>query len=471
MRSKLQKFTQFAQQLLPHEVTYLLKVQQLADADRLAILQRIDYNCQHTDQFTPYDTNIDKRKYHHLQNWMERKLREIDVDEQFAWMSRLEHQIMMDTISSTEEKELLKAIKTYEYPCFFFVKFYELVQQYGQFLLVRIRYADYQVVQHFLQTHRANYQLSQETNRKIHQATEDIIAQYAGDARESSQWEQWLKLTFYDLKMDGHNRYLALVRLAFIAFNYRKLTLLQAAFDYMDEHFGYGQNYSKRLLLNYYNNRLMLHSRLREYEKAAYYGYLSIRAKNHDYLNYVNNLCAVLLRLDRNQEALDLMKQAAAAAKKTANFHSRVGYVSFYLEALNKNGLHQNAVSYGRSFLTAYHKEILQYRWHLFFSVYFEALLHRRQFAPILQITRKYRLLDKDQQYAAKANYLPSIPIYYWTAQYQEGLLAKQQLMEQLSDLLGEQPSLTSDNRPLEALLGTIRPIMPEVLVKWGMVA
>ena len=54
----------------------------------------------------------------------------------------------------------------------------------------------------------------------------------------------------------------------------------------------------------------MLHSNFREYEKAVYYGKLAVRAKTQDHLHYVNNLCAVLLRLEKNQEALELMQGA-----------------------------------------------------------------------------------------------------------------------------------------------------------------
>ena len=80
MRNKLQIFTNFANTLLPHETRYLLTVQQLADQVKLGILERVDYNCQHINQFTPYDPNIDKRKYSHLKNWVQQRLTELDVD-------------------------------------------------------------------------------------------------------------------------------------------------------------------------------------------------------------------------------------------------------------------------------------------------------------------------------------------------------------------------------------------------------
>ena len=52
MRNKLQKFTDFAHSLLPHETQYLLSVQHLEDPTRLEILQRMAYNSRQINQFT-----------------------------------------------------------------------------------------------------------------------------------------------------------------------------------------------------------------------------------------------------------------------------------------------------------------------------------------------------------------------------------------------------------------------------------
>ena len=108
MRAKLQKFTDFANKLLPHETSFLLATQQLEDQVKLQILEQIHYNCQHIHQFTPYDTSIDKRKYSHLKNWINKRLTAIDIDANYEWMSRLEQKILLDQINQKEEKQLLK---------------------------------------------------------------------------------------------------------------------------------------------------------------------------------------------------------------------------------------------------------------------------------------------------------------------------------------------------------------------------
>ena len=463
MRNQLQKFTDFANTLLPHEADYLLSVQQFADEQRLAILQQVAYNARHIAQFTPYDTAIDKRKYNHLQNWIQARLDAIDVDVHFSRMLDMEQKIMTDTIRPDEEKELLQEIRKYRHPAFFFTKFYEVVEHYRHFLLVRLRYADHQQADRFLKNYRQAYLESKEINEKLHDATLDIVGQYSGEPTESRQWAGWLSKIFYNENISGLNRYLSLVRLVFIGHNYRTYELLRKKFDYLDAQFSTGKYYSKRLLLNYYNNRLMLHSHFREYDKAVRYGYLSVRAKTHDYLLYVNNLCAVLLRLNRNQEALQLMQKAAPEAKKTKNFHNRVGYVAFYMEALNKNGLYKNAAGYGDTFLKAYADEVLQYRWHLFFSVYLEAVLHLGQSDKLLRTARKYTLPERDSAYRSNANYLPVIPLYVETARFREGLISRAELLKTVETYTGQYRNDPDRSAGFQELLERLRSWLPEV--------
>ncbi|MDX1666132.1 MAG: hypothetical protein R3350_02835 [Saprospiraceae bacterium] len=432
MRAKLQKFTRFANSLLPHETEYLLSIQQFEDTDKYSILLRIDQNCRRIDQFSPYDVDIDKRKYSHLKNWIKKRLKSIDVDENFDWMSHLERQITIDAITPGEEKKLLKAIRQYEHPLFFFTKFYELLRHYRQFLLIRMRYDDHSLVDQFLEQYEQAYRKSRSVNEEIHRATLDIVRQYSENNAESKQWERWLTGVFYDEELDGLNRYQALIRLIFIGLNYRKFDTLLEKFDYIDELFKQGQYYSKRLLLNYYSNRLLLHTKFQQLEKASYYGYLSIRGKNHDYILYVNNLCAVLLRRKKYEEALSLMNEAAPEMKNTKNFHNRIGFVAFYAKSLNENGLYKNAENYAESFLIAYRREVFKYRWHIFFTTYLEALLYQRKFMKVMRVIRKNNLIERDRKYRDRAVYLPTIAWYYLIAQYKEGEVLWQDLEEAL---------------------------------------
>ena len=79
MRSKLQKFADFANALLPHEADYLLSVQRFEDGDKRRLLLQVSANCRKITGFEPYDQGIDKRKYSSLKAWIEEKLGAIDV--------------------------------------------------------------------------------------------------------------------------------------------------------------------------------------------------------------------------------------------------------------------------------------------------------------------------------------------------------------------------------------------------------
>ncbi|MEN0006823.1 MAG: hypothetical protein AAF798_21895 [Bacteroidota bacterium] len=463
MRSLLQKFTTFTSSLLPSETSYLLSIQRFEDKERLQILRRVHYNAEHADQFTPYDTSINKRKYNHLQNWIADKLKAVDVDEQFNEMLSWEQKIMNDSIQPEEEKKILKTIRNYRHPIFFFSKFYELVEHYRHFLLLRLRYTDHQLADTFVKTHRAAYLQARQTKEQLHEAALDIVAHYSSKHADSRQWQGWLAEIFYNEHLEGQIRYQALVQLTFICHNYRNYDILRSKFDYLDQQFAKGLYYSKRLLVNYYSNRLMLHSNFREYDKALYYGYLSIRAKTHDFLFYVNNLCAVLLRLKRHQEALQLLQNTSAEAKKTKNFHNRIGFVAFYMEALIKNGLSKNAVNYGTSFLKAYHKEVLQFRWHLFFSVYLEALFSQKQFECLLRAAKKYRLQERDKSYRQAASYLPTIPIYIKGAQLREGIISEKQFAEAIQKTLSTTNKGQQKQTKMQPFLNSLQHYLPEL--------
>jgi hypothetical protein len=464
VRVKLQKFGEFAASLLPHETSYLLAVQQFEDDIKLGILRQMHEQCVRNQQSHSFDTTIDKRKYSNLKQWIEERLASIDVDERFEWISRMERNIMTDAIDPQEEKVLLKSIRDYGEPDFYFMKFYELVQVYRHFLLIRMRHAHHRIANDFLKTYRDRYAYSKEIFERMHEATEDIVNQYAKNSAQSLHWENWLTEVYYNEQLDGLNRYFALVRLTFIYFNYRKFEKLSEKYDYIDQLFLKGTYYSRRLLLNYYGNRLLLHTHFQEYAKAAYYGYLSIRDKTSDYIFYVNNLTAVLLRQHKYEEALQLMRQAYPEMKTAAGFHNRVGFVALYLKCLNYNGQYRNAENYAESFLSVYRKEIFEYRWHIFFAAYLEAMLKQGKYARILKMVKKHQLLEREAQYAKNANYLPTLLWYHAMAAYQESLITKEALTHQLVNSISSLSKPDGKQHQLNELLEAAYPLIPGIV-------
>ncbi|MBK9337172.1 MAG: tetratricopeptide repeat protein [Lewinellaceae bacterium] len=204
---------------------------------------------------------------------------------------------------------------------------------------------------------------------------------------------------FHDETLDGWNRYMALVRLTFIYYNYRQFRTAARAVPNPRQPLFPGKYYSKRLLTNYYGNRLLLHNRFQEYDEAEYYGYLSVRVKTADYIHYVNNLCGVLLRRKKYTEALQVMKTALPESRTTHSFHNKIGFVAHYLRCLHHTGQHRAAENYADAYLRAYRKEILSTGGMRFQRLH-RGVAGAKQLCKILRLTEKYHLLERDRAYA-----------------------------------------------------------------------
>lgn len=472
MKQKLIKFTEFANSLYPHEVDYLLSVQQFATNENLKILNLINYNSKNPRNTLPYDGSLDKRKYSYVKNWIEKNLNSIDVDYYYEWLIGIEKKVMTDSIMPEEERDLLEKTLTTSSTHYYFIRFYELLQHYRDYLLIRIRNQYYEPVSEYLEKYKDQYQLVTELNKKLNTATLDIIKQHSASAitTESKQWGKFLKETFFDKKLDGYTRYRAVVRLTFLYYNYRDFDKLKSVYETLDKMFKTDIFYSKRILANYYANRAMMHSKLRELDEAEKYGYLSIRQHNSDYLFYLLNLCGVLLKEKKNNEALSLMTESIPELKKTNSYYYKIGFVAFYIKTLLANKMTEKAVSYAETFLDGYKKDILKHRWHLFFSEYIRALFQAEKYSKILSITKRYNLVNKEKQFIGKAKYLPIIYWYSTVASYIEGAISEKKLKETIiksgQSLIKNKYKSIKINELLDELSGPLPKITKEINVK-----
>jgi len=433
LKKQLKKFTEFAEKILPHEASYLLSIENFEDPEKKAILRRIAQNSNNFNSPTEYDTSIDKRKYSNLKNWINNKLYEIDVDAHFEWINEMERKVVTDTITPEDEVTLLKTIKNYKYPSFYFMKDYELMLNFRHFLLIRLRYDYHKTVNDFIVKYKEEYNRAREINEKLHQATVDIIDQYSLNNTESRHWESWLTEMFYDEGLDGNNRYLAIIRLTFMYFNYREFEKLKTLYDYLDGLLEKGYFYSKRFLYNYYANRLMLHSKFDVLHQAEEYGYLSIRQKNADHLQYLTNFSSILLRRGKIDEALSLMKESMTEMKTSHNFHNKIGFVSFYVKCLCLNKQPADGERYAESFLRLNKEHVLAKRWYIFFSAYLQTLLMQEKYEKVIAATKRYGLLTRDEEDQKKAIYLPTIRWYYEMSRYMEGRISEDKLIQAIT--------------------------------------
>lgn len=435
MRKQLGKFIEFSKGILPHEIEFLLEVNQLQDPDRLAILKRLQANVSQIPPGEDYDSGIDKRTYSHLKNWILKHLREADVDVFYSWVSETDMKIVNDSISPEDERQLLKLLDRYEHPGFYFTKLFEVLQNYSNFLLIRLRYKDHDRVNDFLQSHRKSYLRHKEIQEKLQAASAVIVKEYNTTSEEGLAWRGWLTELFGDPSVQGYFRYQGLIRLHYLDLRNDDDSDLLSMYDVIGDYFARGTFYSKRLLINYYHNMMLLRHKSRDFEEAVRFGYLATRVKTHDYLLYINNLCDVLVHQKRYAEGLTLLRGAAKDARNTNNYFNRVGFVAFYMRCMIGVGDAQGAASLGGSFLAAYQKEIMKFRWYRFFSNFLEALLRKRAYGELVRLVRKNKLLEKEMEMKDRPDFVPRLRLIHAMASYQMGEVDREQFAVVLEGL------------------------------------
>lgn len=464
MKQQLKSFTEFAHALYPHEISYLLKDNKLQGKDSLRILQLIHYNSQNPNNRLPFDPEIDKRKYSNIKKWIQEKLSKLDVDVFLAIIKDLEQKIMTDAISAQEEKQLITYLVKITPADYYFLQFYELVQHFRDFLLIRIRMVYYESVSNYLDKHKDHYVKVMSINYELNNASFDIIRQQSSSDKESEQWINFLTETFHDKTLDGYTRYRAVVRLLYVYYNYNRFDEMKNITDILDRTLHSPIFYSKRILANFYANRAMMYQKRGELDDAEAYGYLSIRQYNSDYLFYINNLCGILLKQYKHKEAMKLMQNSIPEMKHTNSFYNRIGFVSLYLRTLLVNGKIEQAASYGETFSNTYRKEIFAHRWHGFYTSFLRILLEQKNYKNLLSIIKRNDLTQKERAFLGQAKYLPTIQWYYWLAAYIEAEKSEKETVSQLKNSLQEMRKNKHKKKKINQLIKEVKPHIPDII-------
>lgn len=429
MQTKLTIFTEFAESLFPHELEYLLSVQKFDKILNFNILKQIYSNKISKQQKKPFSTSIDKRTYSYLKKWITETLLKIDVDYFFEWLIGMEKKVLTDIIVPTDESEILGKMNQMSSENYNFIRFYELLLYYRNYLMVRNRTKHIVGVIDFLEKYNKSYLYLKDVNNKLDIITTEIVKKNLFTQVSEKETEQFLLQVFYDKRLDGYTRYRAVVRLTIFYYNNRQFDKQLIIYKYLDELLKTPLFYSKRILSNYYANRAMMHAKLNEPELSELYGYLSIQNKNSDYLFYLVNLCGVLIKQNKKDEVLTLMRNSILELKNTNNIYYKIGFASFYIRTLVINQQLKKAEQYANQYFETYKKEIFEHRWHLYISSYFYVLLLKERYKQILSIANRYHLITREKQRIKRPDYLPIIEFYYYSSEYLEGLVSREKLV------------------------------------------
>ena len=457
-KEKFKKFKLVVSNLLPHEADYLLSSIKTSDPENKEILHAIHAYATRIDRDEALRLNdtIDKRKYSKLLQRISLELSRIDVDQKLQWINETHELILLDKITPERELSLINAAKKFQSSDFNFMKFYDMLVAFKHYLLIRMRYNEYLIIDKLTQKYQYDYQKSKLVYEQLQQATLDIVGLGGTFKREAIQWKNWLFQNFVDHQLDGLNRHMSAIRYIFVCLRYSDLEDLGEVLSMLDKFFEKGSNYARRLLVNFYDNMLVYYDKVDNYEKARVYGYLSIKYNEDDSIIYRNNLVNLLIKNDQFTEALEVIESTDFRIKKTRNFHSIVGFIANHIRCLTKTERIKEAVVKGRVFLKAYTKNILKYRWHRFFAAYHGALLSQGLYTEIIKNTERFDLHEKELSKSSKAQDKKILCLYYYIARCQTRAIDSNQFTQQVDILLKDHP-LSNYDAELAAIVEKMR--------------
>jgi hypothetical protein len=332
-------------------------------------------------------------------------------------------------------------------------------------LLIRVRKRYYQPVFQFLSENYLKYSQAIEINKQLNLATKDIVQHKKITENELIQWQQFLYETLQNDKLNGDSRYKALIRLSLYYYKKQDFSQLTSLYLSMDKEFAGSNFYSKRILANYYANRSLVLAKTGNLADAETFACLSIKIKNNDYLFYINNLLYILHQQKKYSQALKIAAEAIPNLKHTNSFYNRIGFTALYIRTLNNTKQSERAVSYAQSFFEAYKKEIFDYRWHLFFTAFFESLLLQEKYNTILSYCKRYQLVKlerKEQNLKSQNN------ILYWFSifsEYMIGELSETKLKKAFEELKTNKEISKNNKYQVEKLFKELKTYFPDFII------
>lgn len=441
--AKLKRFTQYIDTLFPSEIGYVRQNNAYEDQELNGILDLSIRRISHNDGAASFDPSIDPRKYSKLIKNIDKKLGEIDIDRYFEWISEVNHLITMDSIPPEEQTKILREMQLFEPGWFHMESFYRLIQNYEGYLLRRFRESDYDLVKAFNRRYLDTYNAYKKMEAEVAVITEQIVFQ---NSRLDSTKLDWLLEVFRDPEVSKKIRYHALLAFMMHHINRKETDVLVKPMQELEDAIFDGEFYSRRILANFYANKLIVLRWQRSYEAAAYCGLQSIKHKTEDYLYYLNNYVSVLFHLSRTDEALTKMQEMFVDYKSSRDLGRKIVFITNYCRCLNLENRYVKSASLARSFLDEQGKRILKRGWHYFFRTYFFALLKCDETERIVRLERKYKLTDRE----AKESFDPHIRTLVLAAEYREIKVSQRDFFASIDAL--QEPQLGGKNEFLQLL-------------------
>lgn len=345
------------------------------------------------------------------------KLHKIDVDAYYEWITKIDYQITTDAIPPEEQQRILREIQSFEPGWFHAASFYRTMQNYKRYLLIRYREKDYLIIKNFLE----QYEIYYAQNEKIEKKIDDLSSKFVlPDSLVSDSVEPadiaWLLETFNNDQISKKNRYQAIVAYNLYHIISRQITPMHAPMAALEKSLLKGDFYSRRILSNYYANKLLLRSYEGDHARAAFCGLQSIKQYTEDYLYYLNNYCSVLMNLNKFDEVLHRSRDAMHLYKSSQDSGRRLIFLANYCRCLNNYLEYKKSIRLASRLIDELGSSIFQFKWHYLFRVYFSALMQDDSHSELLRMERKYKLSDREN----RLEFAPYLQLYTLAAGFLE---------------------------------------------------
>lgn len=431
MSSKLKKFNEFVDTLFPSEINYIIENSNFQDAELKGILNRIKKKLEPNGAKVQFDDRIDPRKYSKLKLKILEKLKKINVDHFYEWISSINFSIRTDGISPQDQSRILVEIKNFSPQWYHAQSFYNAIKAYRHYLLMRNRAKDYEVIVAFLEEHKEAIKRNDQKQNRLDQIIEKLtIKSCIEDLKEEDL--NILKSTIEDEGVSRQTIYSAWLAYNMYFLHYQLVEKLIEPMQLIEESIFEGNFYSRRILANFYANKLIIYNRLEKNNEAAYYGSLSIKPQTQDYLYYVNNYCSILLTQERFVECSAIIRKSFSWFSESRNKSRKTIFISNYCRALNNLGQEQKAVRLALQFSIEMKDQLFQHQWNYFYRTYFEALYKTGSYRNIIEISRRKKLVEREQN----LNHTPFIECYLLACNYLELKISKESYLEGFSQIV-----------------------------------
>ena len=432
MKKPSKRFDLFAESVFPTEVEHVTNNNEITDPELISIIDTLHSFVNFPERKVKFDENIDPRKYSRIIKYFESKLHKIDVDAYYAWITNIDYQITTDAIPPEEQQRILREIDEFEPAWFHAASFYRTMQNYKRYLLIRFREKDYTTVRRFLERYTDYYTENEEIERKIDDLTSKFVIQDNTDSKGVKQKDiDWLLMIFYDSAISKKNRYQALVAYNLHHITTRQISLMLKPMAALEERLLKGEFYSRRILSNFYANKLLLRNFEGEYEDATYCGLQSIKQYTEDYLYYLNNYCSVLMNLNRFDEVLQRSRDAIIFYKTSQDNSRKVIFMANYCRCLNNYLDYKKSIRQANRLIDELGSSIFQYKWHYFFRIYFSALMQANRSDELLRLEKKYKLTDRERNF----EFAPYLQLYTLAAGFLEMKLSHDEIHKELDKI------------------------------------